>query len=88
MRIEFEIDELVLSGFDPRDRYRIADGIARELTSRITPAAVMTLWRGSADASVLGSYCTSGRVTQANPEAVGRVVGGSLISALSAPAGS
>jgi len=31
MRIEFVIDELVLIGFDPRDRYRIADAVEAQL---------------------------------------------------------
>ena len=36
MRIEFEIDELVLSGFDPRDRDRIADELRHHLTVHFT----------------------------------------------------
>lgn len=32
-RIEFVIDELVLIGFAPGDRHRIADAIARELAT-------------------------------------------------------
>lgn len=30
-RVEFVIDELVLIGFDPHDRHRIADGVERAL---------------------------------------------------------
>jgi hypothetical protein len=89
MRIEFEIDELVLSGFDPRDRYRIADAIERDLASRITAAAVMPLWRGRTDAAdPRATYRTSGNVAQANPDAIGALVGGSLIRAVSAQGGS
>jgi hypothetical protein len=32
-RIEFVIDDLVLVGFDPRDRHRIGDAVQRELSS-------------------------------------------------------
>lgn len=32
-RIEFVIDELVLVGFSPGDRHRIADAVARELAT-------------------------------------------------------
>jgi hypothetical protein len=31
MRLELTIDDLVLDGFDPRDRTRIADAVQREL---------------------------------------------------------
>jgi len=43
MRIEFEIDELVLDGFDPRDRYRIEDSIAVELATPVMELAVRRL---------------------------------------------
>ncbi len=32
MNIELNIEELLLEGFDPRDRYRIADELERALT--------------------------------------------------------
>jgi hypothetical protein len=32
MRIDLTIDDLVLDGFDPRDRTRIADAVERELS--------------------------------------------------------
>jgi hypothetical protein len=32
MKIELVIDELVLHGFDPRQRHAIGDAVARELT--------------------------------------------------------
>jgi len=34
MRIEFVIDELVLIGFDPRDRHRIADAVEAQLAAQ------------------------------------------------------
>jgi len=40
MRVEFVIDELVLIGFDPRDRHRIADAIEAQLTSRVRDVSV------------------------------------------------
>lgn len=38
MRLELTIDDLVLVGFDPRDRHRIADAIERELATHLVPA--------------------------------------------------
>jgi hypothetical protein len=38
MRIEFVIDELVLIGFEPRDRHRIADAVERQLASQSADA--------------------------------------------------
>ncbi|MEP7270474.1 MAG: hypothetical protein ABI882_03170 [Acidobacteriota bacterium] len=35
MNIELSIEELVLEGFDPRDRYRIADELQRVLTAAL-----------------------------------------------------
>jgi hypothetical protein len=32
MRVELHVEELVLEGFDPRDRHRIRDAVGRELT--------------------------------------------------------
>jgi hypothetical protein len=36
MKIELHIEELVLDGFDPRDRYRIADELQRALTHALS----------------------------------------------------
>jgi hypothetical protein len=38
MRVELTIDELVLEGFDPRDRHRIVDAIQRELSASAWPS--------------------------------------------------
>ena len=38
MRIELHIEELVLDGFDPRDRYRIADQIQQSLAHTLSDA--------------------------------------------------
>jgi len=43
MRIEIVIDELVLTGFDPRERHRIADAIQGRLAALVTPADVAPL---------------------------------------------
>jgi hypothetical protein len=37
MRLELTIDDLVLDGFDPRYRHRIADAVERELTGLRLP---------------------------------------------------
>jgi hypothetical protein len=38
MRIELHIEELLLDGFDPRDRYRIADQIEQSLARTLSDA--------------------------------------------------
>ena len=40
MRVELVIDEVVLHGFDPRDRHRIGDAIERQLTARLADDSV------------------------------------------------
>jgi len=39
-RIEVNIEELVLHGFDPRDRYRIGEAVEQELTRLFTEKGV------------------------------------------------
>ena len=43
MRIEIVIDELMLTGFDPRERHRIADAIQSRLAALVTSADVAPL---------------------------------------------
>ncbi len=43
MRIEFVIDELVLIGFDPRDRHRIADAVETHLAAQATAVSATQL---------------------------------------------
>jgi hypothetical protein len=40
MRMELAIDELVLHGFDPRDRHRVADALKRQIASDMTRGMV------------------------------------------------
>jgi hypothetical protein len=44
-RVDLVIDELVLSGFDPRDRRRFADALEIELAGAVRPADVVGLAR-------------------------------------------
>ncbi len=41
-RVELRIDELVLVGFDPRDRRRIGDAVERALEARLAGTGVET----------------------------------------------
>jgi hypothetical protein len=90
MRIELEIEELVLRGFEARDRDRIVAAIERDLASRVTAEAVMPLLRrdaaGSAVRAAQGSPAL--RVTQASSDVIGALVGGSIMNALAGPGGS
>ncbi len=38
MKLELHIEELVLEGFDPRDRHRMRDAVERELTRLLAGA--------------------------------------------------
>ena len=48
MRIELHIEELLLDGFNPRDRYRIADQIEQSLAR--TLSAAHTSWASHSQA--------------------------------------
>ena len=45
MRIELVIDELVLTGFDSRDKHQIAETVTRALSARLTAADAMAMAR-------------------------------------------
>lgn len=86
MRIEFVIDELVLVGFDPRDRHRIADAVARSLEMRATAADVLPLLRaGGVSPVVRGADVVFPRSAAGVPSsAVGTGVGESILKGLAA----
>ena len=46
--VTLRIEELVLHGFPPGDRYRIADAVERELRRLLTERGVPTEWATSA----------------------------------------
>lgn len=55
MNIELRIEELVLHGFAPGDRYRIAEAVERELSRLLADQGVLeSLERGGGIASVDG----------------------------------
>lgn len=79
--IELHIDELVLHGFSPGNRYRIADAVERELTSRLTEYG----WPASVLNNVEIAYLDAGALefeTNARPETIGTHVGQSVYQAL------
>jgi hypothetical protein len=82
MRIELEIEELVLRGFEARDRYRIADAVARALPTYVTRADVMRLMRAGPSQPVLrgATYAPAGGGTA---RALGEGIAGSLAAAIS-----
>jgi len=71
MRVELVVDEVVLHGIDPRDRYRIGDAIRRELEVRLAKDSV-------ADRIA--------RDTQSREQIVTNVVAASVRSAVARPA--
>lgn len=85
MRVEFVIDELVLIGFDPRDRHRIADALQRELASRARAADAEHIAARAesmqAEATLRGPDVTL-LSHAARPAAIARGVSRSIVSAL------
>lgn len=62
MRVEVVIDELVLHGVDGRDRHRVADAIAAELSARGTAATITALGRRDAPPTPIGRVPAAGSV--------------------------
>jgi hypothetical protein len=82
MRATFEIDELVLIGFDASSRYRIADALEHELAAawRARGAgSVATRDRARAGASITIPPGIA-------PGALGRGIAGEIMRALASPA--
>jgi hypothetical protein len=87
MRVELVIDELVLTGFDPRDKQRIADALVRELSTRVTAADAMALGEiGDAHAVLRAPDVVSAKSSRARtPNAIGAAVGRSIAASIGAP---
>jgi hypothetical protein len=81
MRIEIVIDELVLTGVDPRDRHRIADALQAELM-RLARADPLR-WRQAAAAEVRAADCVvparGGRIL---PDTMGAQLAGAIAGVL------
>ena len=86
MRVEIVIDDLVLVGFDARDRYRIADAIERELSERVTPADAMRLARAEGGYPTLRArdYVAPSSEHVVTPATIGAGVGRSIAASLTA----
>jgi uncharacterized membrane protein len=86
MRIEFDIDELVLVGFDPRDRHRLADAIERAIETRATSEALLPLARGSDDVEAVHAPDVA-PVRGASAAALADGVGASVVAGIAAQGG-
>lgn len=86
MRIEVVIDELVLIGIDARDRHRIADAVARELSARVGREDVMRLARAAGGVPVLRApdVAPLAGAHGATPDAIGAGIATSVGASLSA----
>jgi hypothetical protein len=76
MRVEFIIDELVLHGFDARDRHHIADAIEAELAARGTEATMSVFGRPDGQ-SAAGRAAAAGSVS-----AIARSIVDGILSAI------
>lgn len=85
MRVEFVVDDLVLIGFDPRERHRIADAIERELAIQLNEAQAKNVAAGAELAhgeSTLRAADVRLSATSNSANAVGRAVSRSIVSAV------
>ena len=73
-RLELRIDELVLDGFEPRDRHAVAEALQRELTAMSLPGRGGRPWAGLEHRAV--------QAREGSPEAIGRAVRHSIGAAL------
>jgi len=78
MRIEVLIDELVLHGFDPRERLAIGDGLTTELGRLLASDAPS--WRGARPAEV--AHVAGPRITIAPAQPPGPALAGAVRSAI------
>ena len=88
MRIEFVIDELVLIGFDPRDRHRIADAVEAQLAAHATgvPAARIAERSHAVGATLRApDIKLSTRGGRVDAQALGDGVSRSVVSAVTSP---
>jgi hypothetical protein len=87
VNLVLHIDELVLHGFSPADRHRIADAVRAELELQLAgPGAVERLGLLGDPPGVPIDRLDAGslRISEpAHPAAIGAQVGGALASALS-----
>ncbi len=84
MKIELVIDELVLHGFDPRQRHAIGDAVARELTRLARAHAGDLRGRPSLDVASLdaGVFETPARTSAGAGAAAGAGIANSIFTAV------
>jgi hypothetical protein len=84
MRVEFVIDELVLVGFDPRERHRIADAIQDRLAALVTCADVVPLQARATGMSVVraGDFTVARSASVWSPLSVADGASRSIVAAL------
>ncbi|HET7502147.1 MAG TPA: hypothetical protein VFK02_14115 [Kofleriaceae bacterium] len=85
MNLELHIEELVLHGFSPADRHRIADAVRAELERRLAGPGTAEQLRHLASGAPIDRLDAGSLhvVEPARPAAIGAQVGGALASALS-----
>jgi hypothetical protein len=81
MNIVIEIDELVLHGFPPGDRYRIGEAVQAELARIFAERGLPDAWRGGGAAARLDGGSFDARRPG---EAVGGGIANAVMSALAA----
>lgn len=81
MRVELAIEQLVLVGFDPRERFRIGDAIERELEASIGRADLAAFaWRDATEPLLRApdAHIDHSRAAAPSSEDLARGVAGSI----------
>jgi hypothetical protein len=73
MNVELHIEELVLHGFAPGDRYRIAEAVERELQRLLAEQGAPALFSGSVDLTRIDAGAFN-MMQDANSEMIGAQV--------------
>ena len=78
--IEVEIEELILHGFEPRDRWRIGDALQQELRGLLAAKGVPFLWLSSPQRIDAGAICSANlaKAAQTGADIAGAVYRGGV----------
>ncbi len=71
--IEVHIEELILHGFEPANRWQIGDALERELHKLLAAKGVPALWLSSPERIAAGTICSASltKPAQAGAEIAG-----------------
>ena len=79
-QIEVHIEELILHGFEPANRWRIADALQQELHALVTAKSVPSCWLSSPKRIDAGAICSANlaKAAQTGADIAGAVYRGGV----------